>query len=298
MLGYVRADALELRMREQQYYRAIYCGLCHRMGKCTGQCSRMTLSYDFVFLAALRLSLAGQAPEIRKQRCVRHPFRARPTLAPCESLDFCADASAILCYHKLRDDLADERGMKRLRAAILRPFFGSAYRRARKRRPALDGVIGERLGALSAIEASPAGSSADALAECFGEMMAAVFSEGLSDHDARLARAIGRSVGRWIYLADAADDFCQDLRRDRFNPYRVTFGDRPSDTDWESVRLAMTAHLYEAERAFLLIDSYPAPELREILANILYLGLPDTAARVTKQDGKTQRKASPHENTV
>ena len=38
MLGYVKTDSQELRMREYQYYRALYCGLCHRMGKCTGNC--------------------------------------------------------------------------------------------------------------------------------------------------------------------------------------------------------------------------------------------------------------------
>lgn len=293
MLGYVRTNAPELRVREQQYYRAIYCGLCHRMGTCTGQCSRMTLSYDFVFLAALRLSLAGETPEIKKQRCLRHPFRTRPTLAPCEPLDYCADASAILCYHKLRDDLTDERGAKRFRAVMLRPFFGHAYRRAKKRRPELDRMIVKHLESLSVMEKAPDTSgSADALAERFGAVMAEVFSDGLSGNEKRLAHAIGRSVGRWIYLADAADDFGEDIRRCRFNAYRQALGDAPTDADWENVRLAMTAHLYEAERAFLLIDSYPAPELREILANILYLGLPETAERVTKQDDKKQRKAS------
>ena len=54
MLGYIRTSQGELRVREYEVYRALYCGLCKHMGKCTGQCSRMTLSYDFVFLAALR----------------------------------------------------------------------------------------------------------------------------------------------------------------------------------------------------------------------------------------------------
>ena len=43
MLGYIKTDTQELRVREHHYYRALYCGLCHRMGKCTGNCSRMTL---------------------------------------------------------------------------------------------------------------------------------------------------------------------------------------------------------------------------------------------------------------
>lgn len=292
MLGYIRTDAPELRVREQQYYRAIYCGLCHRMGKCTGQCSRMTLSYDFVFLAALRLSLAGEVPAIEQRRCIRHPFRKRPTLDACEPLDYCADASAILCYHKLRDDLLDERGAKKMRALLLRPFLGAAYRRAKKRRPMLDEAVKEQLGALSALEKSTDGGSADALAECFGDAMAGVFADGLSGSDERLARAIGRSLGRWIYLVDAADDFYEDRRRGRPNPYREQFSEEPTDADREQIRLALTAHLCDIERAFLLIDTYPAPELREILANILYLGLPHVGARVCERMGKDQRKAS------
>ena len=292
MLGYVRTDAPELRVREQQYYRAIYCGLCHRMGKCTGQCSRMTLSYDFVFLAALRLALAGEATEVKQQRCIRHPFRKRPTLVPCEPLDYCADASAILCYHKLRDDLFDERGAKKLRAQMLRPFLSGAYRRAKKRRPALDEAVKGHLDVLSSPEASPDGGSADVSAARFGELMADVFSDGLSGSDARIAAAIGRGLGRWIYLVDAADDFDEDAKRHRPNPYSKRFFEGVTDADRETVRLALTAHLCDVERAFVLIDSYPAPELREILANILYLGLPDVGARVTERMGKDQRKAT------
>ena len=65
------------------------------------------------------------------------------------------------------------------------------------------------------------------------------------------------------------------------HPYRSLFGETPSDCDWENVSLAMTAQLCRAEQAFLLIDAYPNPALREILANILYLGLPATARRLT-----------------
>ena len=57
MYGYIKAYAPELKVREQEYYRAVYCGLCRTMGKCTGQCSRLTLSCDVTFLALLRLLL-------------------------------------------------------------------------------------------------------------------------------------------------------------------------------------------------------------------------------------------------
>lgn len=282
MLGYVRTAQGELRVREYEAYRGLYCGLCKHMGKCTGQCSRMTLSYDFVFLAAVRMAILGERPVMERQRCLMHPFHSRPMAVHSPTLAYCADASALLVYHKLLDDLRDERGAKKLRALLARPFLCSAYRRARKRYPDLEKAIAKRLLALSAYEKeNPDSSSADAPAAIFGELMAAVFAQGLSGADARISEAIGRAIGHWIYLVDAADDFAEDCKRGRFNPYRRSFGDTPRDADWENLRLALTALLTEAERAYLLIDPYPAPELREILANILYLGLPQTAARVT-----------------
>lgn len=284
MLGYVKTDSQELRMREYHYYRALYCGLCHRMGKCTGNCSRMTLSYDFVFLAAVRLALAGESPEIKKQRCFLHPFRPRPTAQKCQALDYCADASALLVYHKLLDDLHDERGLKKLRAVLMRPFLSPAYRRAKKRYPSLDTVIDGHLKKLSEYESTADFAGADALAEQFGLLMRAVFSEGLSGTNARIAAEIGSAIGHWIYLADAADDFAEDRKRGRFNPYLRLFGETPTKGDWENLRLALTALLCKAESAVLLIDDYPAPELREILSNILYLGLPQTGKRITEKN--------------
>ena len=288
MLGYVKTVTSELRVREHTFYRALYCGLCKRMGKCTGNCSRLTLSYDFVFLAALRLSVTGEVPTLKKQRCLLHPFHPRPMVQQCDALDFCADASALLSYHKLTDDLCDERGLKKLRAALARPFLSGAYKKAKRRHPSLDSVIAERLSRISHMETGEAAfEGADALAAQFGKLMEAVFSEGLTDADARIAGTVGRSVGHWIYLIDAADDFDEDLKKGRFNPYRKLFGDEMTDTDRETLRLALTVHLLDADRAFALIDTYPAPELKEILANILYLGLPATAERVTgKQDEK------------
>ena len=68
MLGYIRTDAPELRIREYDRYRALYCGLCRHMGKCTGQCSRLSLSYDFAFLAAFRMSLTNETLELQKKK--------------------------------------------------------------------------------------------------------------------------------------------------------------------------------------------------------------------------------------
>ncbi len=298
MLGYIRTDNDELRMREYRFYRALYCGLCHRMGKCTGQCSRLTLSYDFAFLAAVRLSLTGETPILKKQRCFLHPLRKRPTVQPCQALDLCADASALLCYHKTADDLFDERGLKKLRARLLRPLLSPAYRRAKKRLPELNRTIQDHLNTLAALERSPEISGADPLAEQFGILMGEVFSYGLDGANARIASNLGRAIGHWIYLADAADDFEEDQKKGRFNPYLRVFGSSPTEHDWETVRLALTAHLIRAEQAISLIDNYPAPELREILYNILYCGLVRQGEQAISRNccDRTKKERDDHDN--
>ena len=56
MFGYVKPYVPALTVAEYEAYRGAYCGLCRTMGHLTGQISRMTLNYDFAFLAIFRLA--------------------------------------------------------------------------------------------------------------------------------------------------------------------------------------------------------------------------------------------------
>lgn len=281
MLGYIRTETRELRVREYEYYRALYCGLCRHMGKCTGQCSRLTLSYDFVYLAVVRAALTGETFQMKRFRCLVHPFKRRLAAVKSETLCYCANASALLTYCKLLDDCADERGFRRLRAYVLRLLTHSAYRRAKKKLGALEGEIRQRLLALSEYEKNEERSpSADTPAAIFGELMAKVFSYGLEERNARVAAALGEAVGHWIYLADAADDFWEDLKKKRFNPFRDLFGEKPTPDDLENLRLSMIGQLMRGEQAMLLMEDFPAPELKELLYNMMYLGMPARAERI------------------
>ena len=132
MYGYLRIHVPELKVREQEYYRAVYCGLCRTMGKCTGQCSRMTLSYDFTLFALARMALTGETVTFKHRRCIAHPLRKRPMAESTPALRLCAYASAILAHHKVKDDLRDERGLKRTAATAVSPFTSSMRRRAVK----------------------------------------------------------------------------------------------------------------------------------------------------------------------
>jgi glycosidase len=79
----------------------------------------MTLSYDFAFLALIRLALSGEETATSKRRCLAHPLRKRRMMDRNDQLDFCSYAAALLTYHKLIDDISDEKGVKRLKIASI-----------------------------------------------------------------------------------------------------------------------------------------------------------------------------------
>ena len=114
MFGYVRAFVPELRVREHEYYRGTYCGLCKTMGSCTGQCSRMSLSYDFVLFTLLRLALTKSIPSFEQKRCILHPMKKRNVMKKNAELEHSAYSSALLSYRKICDDISDEGFSKRL----------------------------------------------------------------------------------------------------------------------------------------------------------------------------------------
>ena len=105
MFGYVREYSPELKVKDYALYKAAYCGLCKNMGRCTGQCSRLTLSYDMVFLFLIRTVLESQDYQIERKRCFLHPLKKRPVIKRNSVLDYCAKVSALLSLAKLQDDL-------------------------------------------------------------------------------------------------------------------------------------------------------------------------------------------------
>ena len=273
MFGYVRARRADLRVREDMLYRGVYCGLCRAMGKCTGQCSRLTLSYDMVFLYLVRASLLGITPALKRGWCAVHPFCRRPVAARDAELDYAARASAVLVYGKLRDDLADERGARRFCRRLLAPVLRGAARRADME--AVAEKVNACLAELSALEAAET-ASVDAPADCFGRLLAAVFAAGLTGDAETVARAVGYRTGRWIYVADAADDLAADAKSGSYNPFLALYGGMPDAAQLKLAESAARIDLVEIENALVLI---PESETLAVARNIAACGMADATAR-------------------
>ena len=274
MFGYVSVYKPELKVKEYELYRGAYCGLCRSMGKCTGQCSRMTLSYDFVFLALVRMGLSGEAPEYARGRCLAHPIKSGTYLKDNPTFRYCSSAAALLNYHKVKDDIADEKGFKRLASLFALPFVSHSRRKALKIGYAeLDTEVSECLSKLSALEKESV-SSINAPAAVFGELLGNIMSHGLPDSDSRIAYSLGSVIGKWIYIADALEDWEKDAKKGAYNPFVLLYQkSAPSNEDIEDIKIALKNELFSAEAAFDLIE-FGDIDTKNVVSNILYIGLP------------------------
>lgn len=272
MFGYVRPYVPDLRVREHELYRAVYCGLCQSMGKHTGCASSFTLSYDFVFLAAVRMVLEGVPYSACPRRCGAHPLKKRAILQDNTALEYCARAAALLTEAKIADDIQDANGIA-LRSRMVHP---AAKRMCKKAFPGGDSprdAIWQALERLHALEQAQC-PSLDDTADCFGALLSDVFSWGLTGAAQKIAAQIGLTVGRFVYVLDAADDREQDQQNNNYNPLNI------APIDPAALSVAVRLDLSKLEAAVNLLDFTGRSELQGITENILYKGMPLEADRV------------------
>lgn len=281
MFGYVEPDKAQLRLWEYEQYRAVYCGLCRSMGKHTGTLSRLTLNYDYVFLAMLRSALLGIAPSFAPSRCAIHPLKRRAIAKDDEALRYCAEVSLLLTYHKTLDDITDSKGAKRLAASLARPFCAMSLHRL-KGYESLCEHIKEKLENMALLEREHC-PSPDTSAELFGEIMSELLAHGLEDEKkSRIARELGRSVGRYIYLADALDDMDEDEKNGDYNPFLEMYG-KDAKAHLDRIKTAVLLELTRLEAALALVDFSTCPGYGNIVYNIIYLGMPQKTDTLAKK---------------
>ena len=271
MFGYVKPQISELRVRENELYRATYCGLCRAMGKTSGTMSRFTLSYDFVFLVLLRKALEGKDGVIRKRRCIAHPLKRRPMLEIDDTMKYCARSSVILTKMKLKDNINDSHGFKRFKAKMA-GAVSIFFKKTDKSLKELEEKVSSLIAKLTEYEKQNC-DSIDTVACVFGELLGNVASFGLEDDKKRLAYDIGYHLGRWIYVIDAIDDMKDDIKTGSYNPIVNSFGKELSDSDKRILHNASMLELEAMSKTLELVDFSKHRDVEGILKNIAYIGM-------------------------
>lgn len=271
MFGFVKPFVPLLRVGEHEFYRGAYCGLCHAMSKHTGASSSMTLSYDMVFFALVRGALAGDRYVLKKKRCAVHPLKKRTMMMQNPSLEYTAKVNALLVYHKIRDDIADERGIKKITAGALSPAVAKMKKRAGAD-ASLEEAVRRSLSELDKLEKEKC-VSPDAAAATFGKLLADCLAWSLPERQARLAREIGLHTGRAVYLADAACDFWKDKKRGSYNPFVLSIEGSMGEGDAQNIKNAVLLELDALVRALELVDYSGFDLTRECVLNVAAYGI-------------------------
>ena len=271
MFGFVTANIRELTKAQNARYNAVYCGICRGIRDCSGQLARLGLRYDMAFLALLLVSLYEPEETGGSHACALHPIGKKPWTDNVY-IRYAADMNVALAYHKAADDWQDD---KKLSSKWQQKVFGREYARIRDQYPRQCDTMEESIRQLSRLEKENC-PDPDACANCFGTLMAEllVYQEDLwAPH----LRQMGTALGRFIYLADAIQDYDADKKKSRYNPLLAmdTGEDR---CRWDTYLVLAMGRCTEA------FEKLPLVQDKDILDNILYSGVWCSFRRKKKQE--------------
>lgn len=278
MFGYIMPRKCELKIREYDYYRSAYCGLCNSLKQKCGLRARFILNYDFVFAALLLSYARDEETGCVKKRCVAHAKKRACIIS--DSYDKAAGISVILTYFKLCDDIADSPFLKRIKSRLFcvllkRAFLRASeenskfYRDAERLYKELDSLEGKRV------------ASIDEPADKFAGILASIAS---GEEKQRVLREVFYHIGRFIYIIDALDDVEEDFKKSEYNPiierFKLTNGELTEEVENEVV-LTLNHSVNAVLAAFELLDR---GEGEGVIRNIIELGMRDSIERVLKKE--------------
>lgn len=215
MFGYIKPVQSELLVKENEFYKAVYCGLCKEGGRKISILTRFFLNQDFVFLCIVRMAVEGEKTSSKIKRC---PYCLKKKCMVCESrsLIYTAAAFGILLYYKFLDDYRDSKGIKKLIYRICLLFAGRIKKRSSKLYPLLDGQVSASLEKLYGLEKSNC-ASPDMAADCFAKVTGIVASGNTEGENREILEECGYHIGRYIYLIDAFEDSERDYEKGNYN---------------------------------------------------------------------------------
>lgn len=211
MFGYIQPDGPYLFVKDEKLYQASYCGMCKSIGKSCGNLPKSALTYDAAFMSCLLHNIAGLDMSVEKRRCALHIFKRRPMAKPDGISISLGCLNTALAYYKLLDDKED--GDKKGWFAFI---YKRGYKRALKRHPQIAEVISRYIKNQREIEGKN-GDIIEEACEPSAQMMKAVSRYVLGDYATEHTDALTFDIGKWIYLADALDDYDKDVKKGRYN---------------------------------------------------------------------------------
>lgn len=272
MLGYVKVNKPEMKIKEYETYKGIYCSLCRSMKKHFGILAPLTLSYDITFLVLSRLCFLGTVPCFKGGRC---KYNVAKKCNFCTNADqelkYASAVSMMLFYFKVKDNISDGSFFKRLLMYLILPYATVKYKKAKRLYGEIALVIenamtkqGEAEKRNTDITDEAAHQSAYALGK--------ILSYNMDDEDGSIYR-FGYGIGKWVYLIDAADDIEKDIKYNSYNVF-VTKYDLKGGENANSIKAALEGTMNMCAAFFTsAYEKIENKTMTPIMENIIFDGM-------------------------
>lgn len=282
MFGYIKTYKSELKIKDYELYKGLYCSLCKRLGHDYGFTGRMTLNYDLTFFLLCRMALKEKDVCFSSSHC---SFSVRKKCVCCsndeEDLKYTAALCIIFTYHKIKDDIYDEGLLKKIPKLILLPLIKSKYKKACSFYPSVVQVIKEEMSNQINVEHGN-NYDIDLCADASAKALGTAFSYDLEGDLKSKAYYFGYSIGRLVYFLDAADDYDDDKRKGKFNPF-VKNEDKYGKRMNENICRILNTTADECAEICEDIKKY---RFKNIIDNIIFYGFDKTIKELTKKRGE------------
>jgi len=274
LFGYIKPFSPELKVKEAELYKSMYCGLCKTLRNRYGILAALLVNYDMVFVSML---LADSTPVCPcKGRCIVSPFRKKNYLPESPGLDIAADATIINAYWKLDDDRHDEGLIKGFLSGLLQFFFKPLYRKAVRFQPILSSEIETSFRLFSNLEKEGC-TSMDRLLDAMGRYAGAM-AYGFGKEKERILY----DQARFVTLADALDDYRSDISRKRFNLIYARYGNLSPAASEEIIAYLLNL-FHDQKITFQALEITP---YSGILQNIITFGNQILSKKLLEKAGR------------
>lgn len=275
MFGYVTVYKPELKVKEYEAYKGVYCTLCKEMGKEYGILSRFLLSYDGAFYVLYKMGIANENVTAKKSRCTFNPCKKCAKIT-CESdiYKLASTITVVLAYFKLVDNLKDSKGIKKLFLYLLLPYFSFLKRKALKKYPDIFAEIEKGMAAQFEIE-KDSNASLDKSAHPTAKMLGWLFAYNECETTKLSAYDFGYQLGRVVYFLDAFDDYKKDIKENTYNPLK-------NEKDYiETAIISTNLSVGALSQTF---ENQSKNQFSPIIENVIYDGLNYQLERITKKN--------------
>lgn len=274
LFGYIKINKPELKVGDYDVYRGIYCSLCKELGHSFGFFLRFSLNYDFTFLALVKMAINNESCAFKKSHCSFNPFRKCNC---CEKgndqVKFSAYVAVIMLYFKIKDNIRDNKLLKRLSMYFLLPLITVYYKKAKEKLPEIEKILSKSIEQQNSIEDEKT-PNIDLAANPTSSALGDIFAYGEEDENqSRVLKHLGYCIGRYVYIMDAIDDLDEDLKNGQYNPFIISDELLKTDSTQQTKEKAIEIidrTIFEIQNTYELLN---VSRFNNIIENIIYEGL-------------------------